>query len=68
MQTLRTTTGQTLTISYDPVANTVTFGEVAWFPDPIRATAAPVTGRIVRRLGPALRLVRDKPRARAKAA
>ncbi len=71
MHAYRTTAGQALSIAYDPVANTVTVSEIDWCPDPIRSTATPVRSRIVRRLGPALRVLggrKGRPRTGAKAA
>jgi hypothetical protein len=41
MQTMRTTTGQPVSISYDPRTNTVVFAEGDWFADPVRSTAVP---------------------------
>ena len=51
MQELRTTTGQRVTISYDPRSNALTFTETDWFADPLRSTGVPVKTRIVRPLG-----------------
>ena len=39
MHELRTTTGQTVTISYDAATNTVVFRESDWYPDPVRSSA-----------------------------
>ena len=50
MQELRTTTGQLVTISYDPKTNALIFTETDWFADPIRSSAVPVKSRIVRPL------------------
>jgi hypothetical protein len=65
MQDLRTTTGQRVSISYDPSTNSLIFREEDWFADPLRSTGVPVKSRIVRRLGAdkVVRLVtRRKPR------
>ena len=51
MQELRTTTGQLVTISYDPRTNALIFTETDWFADPIRSSAVPIKSRIVRTLG-----------------
>ena len=51
MQELRTTTGQRVTISYDPRSNALTFTETDWFADPLRSTGVPVKSHIVRPLG-----------------
>jgi hypothetical protein len=51
MQELRTTTGQRVTISYDPRSNALIFTETDWFADPIRSTGVPVKSQIVRPLG-----------------
>jgi hypothetical protein len=51
MQDLRTTTGQRVSISYDPSINALIFREHDWFADPIRSTGVPVKSAIVRRLG-----------------
>jgi hypothetical protein len=50
MQDMRTTTGQRVSISYDPSTNALTFREEDWFADPIRSTGVPVKSAIVRRL------------------
>jgi hypothetical protein len=51
MQELRTTTGQSVRISYDPNKNALTFREYDWFADPLRSSAVPVKSEIVRPLG-----------------
>lgn len=51
MQDLRTTTGQRVSISYDPSTNALIFREEDWFADPLRSTGVPVKSAIVRRLG-----------------
>ena len=51
MQQLRTTTGQSVSVSYDPRSNTVTFSETDWFAEPLRATGVPVKSHIQRPLG-----------------
>jgi hypothetical protein len=51
MQELRTTTGQRVTIAYDPKSNALIFTETDWFADPIRSTGVPVKSQSVRRLG-----------------
>ncbi len=51
MQELRTTTGQLVTVTYDPRSNALIFTEMDWFADPIRSSALPVKSRIVRPLG-----------------
>ena len=51
MQDLRTTTGQRVSVTYNPQSNTLTFREEDWFADPLRSTGVPVKSRIVRRLG-----------------
>ena len=50
MQELRTTTGQLVTVSYDPRTNALIFTESDWFADPIRSSAMPIKSRIVRPL------------------
>jgi hypothetical protein len=52
MQELRTTTGQRVTISYDPKTNALTFREIDWYADPLRSTGVPITSSIVRPLPP----------------
>lgn len=52
MQELRTTTGQRVTITYDPKSNALTFTETDWFADPIRSTAVPEKSRVVHGLAP----------------
>lgn len=51
MPELRTTTGQRVTISYDPKINALTFIETDWFADPIRSTAMPGKSPAVTTLG-----------------
>jgi hypothetical protein len=51
MKELRTTTGQRMTINYDPKSNALIFTETDWFADPIRSTGVPVKSQIVRPLG-----------------
>jgi hypothetical protein len=51
MQELRTTTGQRVTVSYDPASNALIFTETDWFADPIRSTGVPVKSQIVCPLG-----------------
>ena len=51
MQDLRTTTGQRVSVTYNPQSNTLTFREEDWFAEPIRSTGVPGKSRIVRRLG-----------------
>ena len=53
MHTARTTSGQTLSISYDAVTNTVQIREHDWFADPVRSSGAPVPAQGPRRLTPA---------------
>jgi len=66
MQDMRTTTGQRVSISYDPSTNALIFRELDWFADPIRSTGVPVKSAIVRRLGAdnITRLVTDRKRRR----
>ena len=66
MQDMRTTTGQRVSISYDPSTNALIFREEDWFADPIRSTGVPVKSAIVRRLGTdnVTRLVADRKRKR----
>lgn len=66
MRELRTTTGQGLTIAYDPLTNALVFCEADWFADPLRSTAMPAKGRIVRRLG-IDKVARLVPRGRRRA-
>ena len=49
MQTMRTTTGQPVSISYDPRTNTVMFAEGDWFADPVRSTAVPPKTQYLKR-------------------
>lgn len=49
MQDMRTTTGQRVSISYDPSTNALIFREEDWFADPLRSTGVPVKSQIVRR-------------------
>jgi hypothetical protein len=46
---MRTTTGQRVSISYDPSTNALIFREEDWFADPLRSTGVPVKSAIVRR-------------------
>jgi hypothetical protein len=65
MHTARTTAGQTLTISYDAVTNTVLFREHDWFADPVRSGVMPGTTPAVRRAAPLVVLLkRRRPVAR----
>lgn len=66
MQDMRTTTGQRVSISYDPSTNALIFSEQDWFADPIRSTGVPVKSAIVRRLGAdnVTRLAIDRKRKR----
>lgn len=50
MQDMRTTTGQRVSISYDPSINALIFREEDWFADPIRSTGVPGKSAIVQRL------------------
>ncbi|MHB1102951.1 MAG: hypothetical protein ACYC0C_09305 [Devosia sp.] len=70
MQDMRTTTGQRVSISYDPSTNALIFREEDWFADPIRSTGVPVKSAIVRRLGAdnVTRLVTNRKRLSPKAA
>jgi hypothetical protein len=52
MPELRTTTGQRVTISYDPRNNALTFTEIDWFADPLRSTGIPEKSRTVSALHP----------------
>lgn len=52
MQELRTTTGQRVTISYDPRSNALTFVETDWFAEPLRSTSVPVKTQASRPLNP----------------
>jgi hypothetical protein len=67
MPELRTTTGQRVTISYDPRNNALTFTEIDWFADPLRSTGIPEKSRIERPLHPrnviSLSTRRSVPRA-----
>ena len=69
MQDMRTTTGQRVSISYDPSTNALIFREEDWFADPIRSTGVPVKSAIVRRLGAdnVTRLVTGRKHRRAPA-
>ena len=49
MQTMRTTTGQPVSISYDPRTNTVVFAEGDWFADPVRSSAVPPRAQYLKR-------------------
>jgi len=51
MQTMRTTTGQPVSISYDPRTNTVMFAEGDWFADPVRSSAVPPKAQYLKREG-----------------
>jgi hypothetical protein len=51
MRELRTTTGQTISISYEAATNTVLFAEDDWFADPVRASAVPPRSLIRARAG-----------------
>lgn len=51
MQDMRTTTGQRVSISYDPSTDVLIFREQDWFADPIRSAGVPVKSAIVRRPG-----------------
>jgi len=66
MHVLRTTTGQTVTISYDAATNTVVFRESDWYPDPVRSSAVPPKAQFRRRLGEsaALKPSADHPKRR----
>jgi hypothetical protein len=66
MQDMRTTTGQRVSISYDPSINALIFREEDWFADPLRSTGVPVKSQIVRRLGGdnVTRLVIDRKKRR----
>jgi hypothetical protein len=65
MQDMRTTTGQRVSISYDPSTNALIFREEDWFADPLRSTGVPVKSAIVRRpdIASVTRLV-PRPRRR----
>lgn len=60
MHTVRTTTGQSLTISYDAVTNTVHFREHGWFAEPLRAGGAPGTSPGTRRHVPPLAVLKRR--------
>jgi hypothetical protein len=60
METMRTTTGQPVSISYDARTNTVVFAEGDWFADPVRSSAVPAKGQYLRRAGEGVAL---KPQA-----
>ena len=63
MQDLRTTTGQRVTISYDPTRNALIFHETDWFAEPTRSTGVPAKSHIVRPLA-SRNVVRLERRAR----
>jgi len=65
MQDLRTTTGQRISIGYDPAANTLTFREEGWHPDMFRSGDAPAVSRQQRPIGGAVVMrLRDARRVR----
>jgi hypothetical protein len=66
MHELRTTTGQSVTIGYDPSTNTMVFRESDWYPDPVRSSAVPPKAQFRRRLGEStvLKPVADRPKRR----
>ncbi|HQZ11521.1 MAG TPA: hypothetical protein PK286_01430 [Devosia sp.] len=53
MQELRTTTGQSVSITYDPARNQLTFHESEWFAVTLRSTGVPVKSLSVRAPQPA---------------
>jgi hypothetical protein len=68
MDESRTTTGQRMSIGYDPAANTLIFREEGWYADPFRSSSAPTVTRLQRPIGRAtitrLRDVRRRTQAR----
>jgi len=65
MQDLRTTTGQRISIGYDPAANTLTFREENWHADMFRGGDAPSVIRQQRPIGGAvITRLRDARRVR----
>jgi hypothetical protein len=66
MQELRTTSGQRITIGYDPTANTLIFREEGWYAEPFRAGEEAGVTRLVRPIGSAVvTRLRDVRRQRA---
>lgn len=51
MADLRTTTGQRISIGYDPTANTFLFREDGWHPEAFRIEQAPQVSRLARPIG-----------------
>lgn len=51
MQDLRTTTGQRMSIGYDPTANTLIFREAGWHADAFRLEGTPMVTRLQRPIG-----------------
>lgn len=51
MQDLRTTSGQRMSIGYDPAANTLIFREEGWYADHFRSSGAPTVTRLQRPIG-----------------
>jgi len=66
MHALRTTTGQTVTISYDAATNSVVFRESDWYPDPVRSSAVPPRAQYEKRAteASAPKSQADRPRRR----
>ena len=67
MRELRTTTGQTIDIRYEPATNTMLIIEDDWFADPVRASAVPPRGMIRIRSGVAVPAATIRPRRRSAA-
>lgn len=53
MPEMRTTTGQRISIGYDPAANVLVFREEGWHAEAFRTGEAPVVTRLVRPIGTA---------------
>lgn len=53
MPEMRTTTGQRISIGYDPAANVLVFREEGWHAEAFRTGDAPVTTRLARPIGTA---------------
>ena len=65
-QEQRTTSGNRITIGYDPTANTLTFREEGWYAEAFRAGAEAEVTRLVRPIGGAVvTRLRDVRRQRA---
>jgi hypothetical protein len=59
---VRSTTGQSLSVRYDPRSNTMIFAESDWFSDTLRSGGVPARGEVRQRLDAAVLQLKSRRR------